>query len=132
MSTILTDYQSMPLFRKNKSSDSDSPPRRDRFFGRSTSSTRESTPPPDSSRRGNSLRRSRHPPNNTNPQRPFPSFFGHRIYHTSDPTILAARQKVTDAEDAEKEADKALQAAIAAVKEARQHVRNLEKEAAEE
>ncbi|KAJ7188002.1 hypothetical protein C8R46DRAFT_1023502 [Mycena filopes] len=49
-----------------------------------------------------------------------------------DPTIIAARQKVTLAEKAETEADRALLAAKAMVREARDHVRFLEKEAAEE
>lgn len=49
-----------------------------------------------------------------------------------DATITAARQRVIDAELAEKEADRALLQARAAVKEAREHVRRLEREAAEE
>ncbi|KAJ3491229.1 hypothetical protein NLI96_g849 [Meripilus lineatus] len=49
-----------------------------------------------------------------------------------DPTITAARQKVADAETSEREADKALNLARAAVKEARQHVKILEKEAMDE
>jgi len=43
-----------------------------------------------------------------------------------DPAIGAARGKVTEAEKAEKEADKALEMARGKVKEARQHVRDLE------
>ncbi|KAJ7747319.1 hypothetical protein B0H16DRAFT_928828 [Mycena metata] len=49
-----------------------------------------------------------------------------------DPTIIAARQKVTFAEKAEAEADRALASARNMVREARDHVRFLEKEAAEE
>jgi len=49
-----------------------------------------------------------------------------------DPTIIAAREKVTFAEKAEAEADRALAAARNMVREARDHVRFLEKEAAEE
>ena len=50
----------------------------------------------------------------------------------NDPTISAARQKVSDAEAYEQEADRALGAARAAVREAREHVRVLEREALEE
>jgi hypothetical protein len=49
-----------------------------------------------------------------------------------DPTIIAAKEKVTFAEKAEIEADRALAAARAMVREARDHVRFLEREAAEE
>ncbi|KAF8586663.1 hypothetical protein K439DRAFT_923342 [Ramaria rubella] len=49
-----------------------------------------------------------------------------------DPAIKAARQKVTDAENAEKGADKALELARRAVREARQHVKDLEAAALEE
>jgi hypothetical protein len=45
---------------------------------------------------------------------------------------MAARQKVTDAESAERAADDALEQARASVAEARGHVKNLEKEAVEE
>ncbi|KAH8107762.1 hypothetical protein BXZ70DRAFT_1074201 [Cristinia sonorae] len=50
----------------------------------------------------------------------------------SDPTILAARQKVSDAEAFEREADRALGQARAAVRDAREHVRALEREALED
>ena len=49
-----------------------------------------------------------------------------------DPSILAARQKVADAENSEREADRALGMARTAVREARQHVQMLEREALEE
>lgn len=49
-----------------------------------------------------------------------------------DSTILAARQKVTDAEGAEKDADRALIQARSMVREAREHVDILEREAREE
>ncbi|KAJ6594397.1 hypothetical protein B0H19DRAFT_919481 [Mycena capillaripes] len=49
-----------------------------------------------------------------------------------DPTIMAAREKVTHAENAEAEADRALLQARAMVREAKDHVRFLEREAAEE
>ncbi|GLB37786.1 hypothetical protein LshimejAT787_0408370 [Lyophyllum shimeji] len=58
--------------------------------------------------------------------------FGHGTGIDRDPTILAARQKVTDAEEAEKEADRALSQARNMVKEARGHVKILEQEAMED
>jgi hypothetical protein len=45
---------------------------------------------------------------------------------------MAAREQVLRAETAEREADKALIASRKAVKEARDHVKHLEREAAEE
>ncbi|KAF8893450.1 hypothetical protein BD779DRAFT_1506321 [Infundibulicybe gibba] len=59
-------------------------------------------------------------------------FFSMGNNHGKDPTILAARQKVTDAEAAEKEADRALMQARAMVQEAREHVKILEREASED
>ncbi|KAL1874342.1 hypothetical protein VTK73DRAFT_474 [Phialemonium thermophilum] len=49
-----------------------------------------------------------------------------------DPSILQARERVTAAEAAEREADRALAAARQSVQEAREHVRRLELEAEEE
>ena len=49
-----------------------------------------------------------------------------------DPSIRGAREKVTDAVNAEKEADRALDEARQRVKLARQHVKDLEHEALEE
>jgi hypothetical protein len=49
-----------------------------------------------------------------------------------DASITAARQRVVDAEVAEKEADRALLQAREAVREAREQVKRLEREAAEE
>ncbi|KAL1746549.1 hypothetical protein HDZ31DRAFT_62104 [Schizophyllum fasciatum] len=49
-----------------------------------------------------------------------------------DPSIAAARRKVADAETAERDADRALMQARQAVKDARDHVRFLEQEAAED
>ncbi|KAH8730263.1 hypothetical protein GQ44DRAFT_579446, partial [Phaeosphaeriaceae sp. PMI808] len=51
---------------------------------------------------------------------------------SNDPSIHAATQSLKSAELAEREADRALYAAKHAVKEAREHVHRLEKEAAEE
>ncbi|KAJ3525855.1 hypothetical protein NM688_g8341 [Phlebia brevispora] len=50
----------------------------------------------------------------------------------NDPSIRAARQKVSDAEAYEREADRALGQARLAVREAREHVRMLEQEVLEE
>lgn len=49
-----------------------------------------------------------------------------------DPSIVAARQKVHDAEEAEAAADRALYLARLAVKEVRDHLKNMEKEFADE
>lgn len=51
---------------------------------------------------------------------------------TEDPSISAARDRVFSAEAAEREADKALAEARGAVRIAREHVKRLEEEAAEE
>lgn len=56
--------------------------------------------------------------------------FLHRLHE--DPSIQTAREQVYRAEHAEREADKALVAARKAVKEARERVKRLEHEAAEE
>lgn len=49
-----------------------------------------------------------------------------------DPSIIAAKERVANAEAAEREADKALAQARVAVRDAREHIKRLEKEAAEE
>lgn len=49
-----------------------------------------------------------------------------------DSSIIAARERVMGAEAAERDADRALLQARAAVREARDHVKRLEREAAEE
>ena len=54
------------------------------------------------------------------------------LHGGEDPAITAARQRVIDAEAAEREADRALMAARNAVAEAKAMVRRLEEEAAEE
>jgi hypothetical protein len=97
------------------------------FFGRrSSSSSRDDSPSRKSSTSSSVLRRHRSATSADNHSH---SFFGRR---TEERSILAARQKVADAESAEIQADKALQSARAAVKEARGHVKILEQEAAEE
>ena len=55
---------------------------------------------------------------------------GHK--NEADPSIMAAHSKVHEAEEAEKVADRALHQARLAVREAREHVKMLEREAAEE
>lgn len=62
------------------------------------------------------------------------SFFSsHRdIDVHNDPSIRTAHQKVADAENAEREADRALLQARSMVKAAKEHVKILEKEAKEE
>lgn len=61
-----------------------------------------------------------------------PSRRGFLHRNGADPTIRAAHDRVMSAETAEREADKALLHARAMVKEAREHVARLEREAAEE
>ena len=56
--------------------------------------------------------------------------FFKRNHH--DPSIVAAKQRVADAEAAERNADRALVQARAAVREAKEEIRRLEREAAEE
>ncbi|KAF2127393.1 hypothetical protein P153DRAFT_358985 [Dothidotthia symphoricarpi CBS 119687] len=52
--------------------------------------------------------------------------------HSGDPSIAAATHSLRQAEVAERDADRALFVAKNAVREAREHVRRLEREAAEE
>ncbi|KAF4635837.1 hypothetical protein G7Y89_g2256 [Cudoniella acicularis] len=66
--------------------------------------------------------------NNTSPQR-------HGFLHRNngeDASIIAAKERVQNAEQMERDADKALAHARAAVREAREHVKRIEKEAAEQ
>ncbi|KAH9892706.1 hypothetical protein C8Q73DRAFT_699127 [Cubamyces lactineus] len=56
----------------------------------------------------------------------------HSFNLKKDPSILAARQKVTEAEAAEAAADRALNDARSAVRSAKEHVKRLEQEALEE
>ena len=59
---------------------------------------------------------------------------GHGLLHRNneDPSIVNARERVLSAEAAERDADRALQAARVAVKDARNHIKLLERETAEE
>lgn len=87
------------------------PSRRSTLFGRrrSIESTATNTTTSSTSQRRNVLTRER-----------------------EDASITAARQRVVVAEGAERDADRALLQARAAVREAREHVKRLEQEAAEE
>ncbi|KAI0149517.1 hypothetical protein GGR57DRAFT_223205 [Xylariaceae sp. FL1272] len=58
--------------------------------------------------------------------------FGHGNNPEMDPSIVQARERVMSAETAEREADKALASARLRVREARDEVKRLEAEAAEE
>lgn len=124
--------QSGGFFSRNKQTTppsfatNDAPARHGSLFSRRRSHSSERTSPTNndanSSRSGGgffSLRRSSSG-----------EFSGHTISH--DPSIVAARGKVSDAEAAEHQADQALNAARKAVREARDHVRILEREALEE
>jgi hypothetical protein len=58
---------------------------------------------------------------------------GSRLFHRNeDSSITAARHRIGAAEAAERDADRALMQARAAVRQAREHVKILEREAAEE
>ncbi len=58
--------------------------------------------------------------------------FGNGNNDDMDPSIIQARERVLGAENAEREADRALMAARESTREARQHVRKLELEAQED
>jgi hypothetical protein len=58
--------------------------------------------------------------------------FGHGNGHEDDASVLEARQRVQNAEAAEREADRALDEARVSVRDAREHVKVLEEEAREE
>lgn len=55
-----------------------------------------------------------------------------RVNHTGDPSTRAAHERVLTAEAAEREAEKALQHSRNMVRDAKDHVKRLEREAAEE
>ncbi|KAJ7346850.1 hypothetical protein DFH08DRAFT_961264 [Mycena albidolilacea] len=94
------------------------------FFGRRRSSDESSLGHPSS---GNSVR------SGTSGRAAGGGLFGGNNFNVhKDPTVLAAREKLGIAEKAEAAADAALLQARAMVKEAKEHVRFLEREAAEE
>lgn len=111
------------------------------FFGRNTTETAPAQPPPQqpvNEKRRSGLFGRRHTPENTatNPTAANTTNASHHngLLHRrpEDASIVNARERVLSAEAAERDADKALQAAKLAVREAREHVKILEREAAEE
>nr|GAT43502.1 predicted protein [Mycena chlorophos] len=146
----------MPLFKSHPAAPSPEreptpPPRKGSIFNRRRSPTPPPTtnqnPPPTANRGFFSRRRSSDDSSLGSPRsnpnlarggslRSGSSSFFTRNRHlgdvSQDPTILAAKEKVTIAERAEAEADRALNAARTMVREAKAHVRMLEREAAEE
>ncbi|KAH8745165.1 hypothetical protein BGZ57DRAFT_264317 [Hyaloscypha finlandica] len=119
----------MPLFTRHadgvpvQEKEVDPPKRRSTLFGRnrdvspaSTTNTRNTTQKQNSAGSGGSPHRR--------------SGLLHR--RDEDPSIIAARERVMGAEAAERDADRALAAAKHAVREAREHIKRLEREAAEE
>ncbi|KAJ6507120.1 hypothetical protein C8R47DRAFT_1100408 [Mycena vitilis] len=144
----------MPLFKSSAPppapAPADPPARKGSIFSRRRSYQAEPSPPPATKSRGlfgggrSSVDSSSH--NNANARdtgsvRSGTStsngggggfFKSHNFDVHKDPTIIAAREKVTHAERAEAEADRALLAARNMVREAKEHVQFLEREAAEE
>jgi len=102
---------------RKSSSSADGSRGRGGFFSRN----RSSSPEYDDSRHGSRL--------SHGSTRSSGGLFNRQI---EDPSIVAARQRVASAETAEREADRALVQARTAVREAREQVKNLEREAAEE
>ncbi|THU80484.1 hypothetical protein K435DRAFT_809847 [Dendrothele bispora CBS 962.96] len=120
----------MPLFKSHSPpptneapARSDTQTRRNGFFGRRNSSDESSLG------RANSTRTAETSQSNSTSRSGFLSHFKTQGFPHNDPTIMAAREKVSTAEEAEKAADRALQAARKHVQEAREHVKFLEKEA---
>ncbi|KAJ3767849.1 hypothetical protein FB446DRAFT_775316 [Lentinula raphanica] len=123
----------MPLFKQNSREPSppaqEEPTRKGTLFGRRQRST--------SPARSNNTHHTRNSSDSDSLGRAGSTrsggLFGGRIggkgFPHNDPSIMAARQKVSEAEDSEKAADHALQQARASVKAARDHVKFLEKEA---
>ncbi|KAK7473251.1 hypothetical protein VKT23_001349 [Stygiomarasmius scandens] len=120
----------MPLFKSHSPPPAEPPTRSDTqsrrhgFFGRRNSSDESSLGRASSTHTAQTS-------NSTSTSRSggLMSHFRGQGFPHNDPTIMAAREKVSSAEEAEKAADRALQAARQQVKEAREHVRFLEKEA---
>jgi hypothetical protein len=109
------------------------------LFGRNSTSTSPAvheTTQVDEPRRSGLFNRRRSPDHATNTTTTTDGTNSHRrrLFHRNaeDPSISAARERVFSAEAAEQEADKALSNAKTAVREAREHVKRLEREAAEE
>src|SRR5271154_2141039 len=110
------------------------------LFGRNSTETSPADPEAESvdntQRRGNLFRRHRSS-SPTAATTTSPNAKSHHSHHrllhrnAEDPSIATARERVLGAEAAERDADKALMHARAAVKEARNHVKRLEREATE-
>ena len=102
------------------------------LFGRRTA---ETSPPPEviENRRSGIFgrRRSFSPVENTTTTTANPPRRG-LLHRHEDPSIVTARERVLSAEAAERDADRALVQARAAVREAREHIKRLGREAAEE
>jgi len=144
----------MPLFRSRSPVPEDAPPveepRQHSLFSRNRESTTNVTPPAEEPRHHGLFSRNR---NSTSSEPSIASNHSSRTNTTTataatassgrrshnflrrdreDSSITAAREQVRSAEVAEADADRALMNARQAVKEAREHVRRLEMEAAEE
>ncbi|GAW01493.1 hypothetical protein F5879DRAFT_349703 [Lentinula edodes] len=123
----------MPLFKQNSPEPSPppqaEPTRKGTLFGR-----RQRSASPDRSNKSNRTRNSSDSDSvgragSTRSGGLFGGRIGGRGFPHNDPTIMSAREKVSDAEESEKAADRALQQARASVKAAKDHVKFLEKEA---
>ncbi|KAJ7287857.1 hypothetical protein C8J57DRAFT_597802 [Mycena rebaudengoi] len=144
----------MPFFKTHPVQESQpvqEPPRKSSMFSRRRSPSPEPVQPNNTSRGFFSRRRSTddsslaHSSNNSGrlgrgnsvrsgggSTRSGGGFFAPSLSVHHDPSIIAAREKVRSAENAEAAADKALLQARAMVREAKEHVRILEREAAED
>jgi len=116
---------------------SSSPERKTRkgiFTNRNRRTSSSSTSPSESE----SQRQSNSKTTSSPSRRSGSKLFGNRLRNNKsrsidhDPSIIAARQKVSDAEQAEKDADRALNEARNHVQLARDHILTLEREAIEE
>ncbi|KAF1965114.1 hypothetical protein BU23DRAFT_561352 [Bimuria novae-zelandiae CBS 107.79] len=120
----------MPLFgSRREPSPEPAPTRSSGLF-----SSHKTTSPPPTRNRSIFNRRRLSSPSLTSTS-PTGKRHSHSLLHKSggeDASIVAARERVMSAETAEREADRALFAAKAAVRDAREHVKALEREAAEQ
>ncbi|KAH7924218.1 hypothetical protein BV22DRAFT_1129994 [Leucogyrophana mollusca] len=123
----------MPLFNSTHSAPptvNESPQRTRSIFGsRSDSPTSDTASHTYSTSNGVTNFFKRRSPSPSDDSSSSSSFFHGRL---RDPSIAAARQKVADAESAEKAADKALLQARTAAKAAKEHIKMLEREALED
>lgn len=128
----------MPLFGKSTPSP---PPEKRGFFSRSSPSPppekrgffRRSTPSPPPEKHGFFNRPSASSTDVANTSPTNGSFVGSGLFSRGeDSSIAQARQKLHDAEQAEKNADRALLQAKTAVKEVQDHLKRLERDLEEE